>query len=406
MCDQLSALATAPYGNADALTPNLDSLARGGARFANAYCNSPLCAPSRASMMTGLLPGEIPVNDNSEELPASVPTFAHHLRRGGYKTVLAGKMHFVGPDQLHGFEERLTTDIYPSDFIWTQPWATLGDPPRDPEAVTAGRYQADMVREAGPVASSAQLDYDEEVHARTLERLRRFSRRGPDAIHQPWFICASYSQPHDPYAPAQRYWDLYEDATIVMPEGGNREAATAWDHWVNAYHGVDLVRPSPDDVYRTRRGYYAMTTYIDEKLGELIEALHLLGFLEDTVVIFTSDHGDMLGERGMFFKRTFREWATRVPLIFSGPGVRAGHVASENVSLVDLYPTLLEVCGLQMPELDIRRTLAGSSLAPFLGGGYEPAVGRRRADRVLWRGRDPADSHARERPVQVRLYAP
>ena len=111
MADQLSALATSPYGNADALTPHTAALAERGVLFARSYCNSPLCAPSRASMMTGRLSGALPVNDNSEELAASVPTFVHHLRRAGYLTTLSGKMHFVGPDQLHGFEERLTTDI-------------------------------------------------------------------------------------------------------------------------------------------------------------------------------------------------------------------------------------------------------------------------------------------------------
>src|SRR5262245_31582395 len=108
MADQLSALATSPYGNPDVLTPHLAQMAARGVVFERAYCNSPLCAPSRASMMTGRLSARLPVNDNSEELPASVPTFVHHLRRAGYLTVLAGKMHFVGPDQLHGFEERLT----------------------------------------------------------------------------------------------------------------------------------------------------------------------------------------------------------------------------------------------------------------------------------------------------------
>ncbi|TAM66040.1 MAG: choline-sulfatase [Microbacteriaceae bacterium] len=346
MCDQLSALATSPYGNADVITPNVEALAKRGTTFENAYCNAPLCAPSRASMMTGRLPDSIPVHDNFEELPASVPTFAHHLRRAGYRTILSGKMHFVGPDQLHGFEERLTTDIYPADLQGAQDWQTLGDPPRPPKAKTSGYYMAHMIAESGPVPWSAQLDYDEEVHFRALERIRQLSRRG-DAC-DPWLMCVSYTQPHDPYAPAQEYWDMYDGRELALPDpapAGYRE--TAWDTWVNAFQGVDIASPTPHDVSRARRAYYAMTTYIDQKLGELQAELRRFGALENTVVIFLSDHGDMMGEHGMFFKRTFREWSARIPLIFAGPGIAPNIRVTHTVSLVDLLPTLLGLAGLE-----------------------------------------------------------
>jgi choline-sulfatase len=380
MCDQLSALATPPYGNRDVLTPNLDRLARHGAVFERSYCNAPLCAPSRASMLTGQLASRIPVNDNAEELPASVPTFVHHLRRGGYKTILSGKMHFVGPDQLHGFEERLTTDIYPSDYLWTKYWPAQGDPPRrtslpggDEEV---GRHydlrtreMSQMVKEAGPVSWSYQLEYDEEVHFRSLERLRRLARRRGESASQPWFLCVSYTHPHDPYVSTPEYWDRYEDIDFAMPENppANYELHPA-DVWVNTSHGLDLVNPTRDDVYRSRRGYYAMTSYIDENVGELIRELERLGQLENTIVIFTSDHGDQVGEHGMWHKRTYREWSSRVPLLFAGPDIiRNGRVA-ENVSLVDLYPTLIDLAGLEMPEVDFVQQLEGHSLAPFLRG--------------------------------------
>ncbi len=345
MCDQLSALATSPYGNHEVLTPNLQRLSARGTTFENAYCNAPLCAPSRASMMTGRLPDDIPVNDNAEELPATIPTFAHHLRRAGYRTVLSGKMHFVGPDQLHGFEERLTTDIYPADLQWAQDWETLGVPPRDPEEEIFGRYMAHMVPEAGPVPWSTQLDYDEEVHFRALERIRQLSRsRTADAA--PWFLCVSYTQPHDPYAPAQEYWDRYEGVEITLPTPAPEGyRLTAWDTWVNAYHGIDVVRPSDEQVLAARRGYYAMTSYIDDKLAELQRELERFGVLDDTVVVFISDHGDQIGEHGMFFKRTFREWSTRIPMIFAGPGIPEGERRSAPVSLIDLFPTILGVAG-------------------------------------------------------------
>ncbi len=375
MADQLSALATSPYGNRDVLTPHLQRLAGRGLVFERAYCNAPLCAPSRASMMVGQLAGRIPVNDNSEELPASVPTFVHYLRRGGYKTILSGKMHYVGPDQLHGFEERLTTDIYPSDYIWTKAWDVQGDPPRrvglpgDAETGQSyARQMAQMVKEAGPVPWSYQHEYDEETHFRALEALRGLARRrGPDR-ERPWFLCVSYTHPHDPYVNTPAYWDRYEGREIALPQ----PPPPGWqphpmDVWTNAYHGVDLVAPTPEDVYRSRRGYYASTSYFDDKLGELVGELERLGQAGDTLVIVTADHGEMCGERGMWFKRTVREWSARVPLIVAGAGVQSGQRVGQNVSLVDVFPTVLDVAGLA-PAVDFPHPLDGHSLAPFLRG--------------------------------------
>lgn len=343
MADQLSAFATAPYGNDEVLTPHLDRLADRGTVFERAYCNSPLCGPSRASLMTGMLPSGIPVDDNFEELPAGIPTFAHHARRAGYKTILSGKMHFVGPDQLHGFEERLTTDIYASDFKGAQDREALGDPPKPP-AVRAGKPMASMVPAAGPVAWSAQLDYDSEVHFRACERLRQLARRPADA--RPWLMCVSYTHPHDPYAPTHEYWDRYEGRPVSLPEEAPEGfEETVWDRWVNSYQGADMIDRSPEVIARMRRAYYAMVTWIDDRLGELVAELERLGQLDDTVIIFTSDHGDMAGEHGMFFKRTFREWSARVPLVFAGPGVAEGVRSGDPASLYDLFPTIVGLAG-------------------------------------------------------------
>ena len=375
MADQLSALATTPYGNRDVLTPHLQSLADRGTVFQHAYCNHPLCAPSRASMMAGQLPGLLPVNDNSEELPASVPTFVHYLRRGGYKTILSGKMHYVGPDQLHGFEQRLTTDIYPSDYMWTKTWDSQGDPPRrvglpgDAETGRSyARQMAQMVKEAGPLPWTYQHEYDEEVHFRALDTLRGLARRrGPDR-EQPWFLCASYTHPHDPYVNTQEYWDRYESRDITLPE----PPPAGWqphpiDVWTNSYHGVDVVNPSRADIYRSRRGYYASTSYFDDKLGQLVAEVERLGLAANTLILVTADHGDMCGERGMWFKRTVREWSARVPLIVAGPGVASKQHVPQTVSLVDLFPTVLDVAGLA-PAPEFPHPLDGHSLAPFLRG--------------------------------------
>ena len=157
MVDQLAGTLF-PDGPAPFLhVPHLRALAARSARFANAYCASPLCAPARASFMSGLLPSRTGVYDNAAEFAADIPTFAHHLRRAGYQTCLCGKMHFVGPDQLHGFEERLTTDIYPADFGWTPDYTRPG------ERIDWWYHNLGSVTGAGTAEITNQLEYDDEV---------------------------------------------------------------------------------------------------------------------------------------------------------------------------------------------------------------------------------------------------
>jgi len=156
MADQLAPSALPFGGNPVTRAPAMSELAESGVVFDAAYTASPLCAPARASLLTGLLPSRTGVYDNAAEFRAEIPTFAHHLRSAGYRTVLAGKMHFCGPDQLHGFEERLTTDIYPADFGWTPDW-------EHPEFRPSWYHDMSSVTEAGPCLRSNQLDFDEEV---------------------------------------------------------------------------------------------------------------------------------------------------------------------------------------------------------------------------------------------------
>lgn len=368
LCDQLSALATPLAGNRDVLMPHLEELAEEATVFQRAYCNAPLCVPSRASMLTGRLAGRLPVNDNGEELPASVPTFAHHLRRGGYRTALAGKMHFIGPDQLHGFEERLTTDIYPSEMLWIPTWVPGEDPGVTVGA--SGELYAERVKESGRAVLTRPMEYDRKVHFETLQHLRRLSRASSE---QPWFLCASYTHPHDPYIAPEECWQRYEATSIRTPASapsGHRPAIS--DSWVRRYWGVDQVEISPEVAAIARRAYYAMASFVDDRLGELLAELETLGFRERTIVIFTSDHGDMLGEHGMWHKCNWREWSARVPLLFSGPGLARGARVQEPVSLVDLYPTLLELAGLEPAPAD---WVDGQSLAAWVhrDGGGGPA---------------------------------
>ena len=379
MADQLSALATSAYGNRDVQTPNIQALADRGVVFQHSYCNFPLCAPSRASLVTGQLCSKIANYDNDCELPASVPTFLHHLRLAGYESLLSGKMHFVGPDQLHGFDRRLTTDIYDADFSTLKSWEHSGDPPRimplpdDPES--AARYKPGVhgmampLKQAGPANWSQQLEYDEEVHYRAMEQLRVFGQRQGTSADRPWFLCVSFTHPHDPPYITEEYWNRYEGvdfARPARPPSGHDPHIS--DVWTNSYHGIDAIGMTDEDVYRARRGYYAMTSYFDDKVGDLVNEVSRFGMDDDTIVMVTSDHGDMAGEHGMWFKRTVREWSARVPLIVSAPGrFPAGRRVEENVSLVDLYPSILALADVEIPA-DLPLSIDGHDFTPLLRG--------------------------------------
>lgn len=356
--DQLTSLCLSAYGKPYAITPNIDKIAQNGTTFTNSYCNNPVCGPSRASMMTGRLPSDIGVFDNGAEFLASEPTFAHYLRTLGYKTTLSGKMHFVGPDQLHGFEERLTTDIYPSDFAWTADWDKT-DEPFAPSVMSLL-----SVVEAGYCERNLQIDYDEEVFAAAKQEMYNHARSTDD---RPFMLHVSFTQPHNPFVAGKKYWDMYEGVDISEPEVAHIPYEER-DAWAQRYYLTirqDEFDITPEQLYNARRGYFAMCTHFDEMIGGLIETLESIGELENTYIFITSDHGEMLGERGMWFKQTFWEWSAHVPFIASVPGIAGGGRSDKVVSLVDLLPTFLDLAGADSPDL------AGNSVLPLMKGNDE-----------------------------------
>ncbi len=356
MADQLAPQFTGAYGHPLVRTPHIEALAATGARFDAAYCNSPLCAPSRFSFMTGQLVTRIAAYDNGAEHLASIPTFAHYLRRAGYRTCLSGKMHFVGPDQLHGFEERLTTDIYPADHAWTPDWE-LPD-----ERIDKWYHNMDAVRQAGVAATTFQIEYDEEVGFFARRRIFDYRMSGAS----PFCMVVSFIHPHDPYVARPEWWDLYDHDAIDMPATGPAEDP----HTLRLMKGIeaDRVAVSEAEVRNARHAYYANVSYFDSKVGEIVRALQEADLYDDTVVIVTADHGDMLGERGLWYKMNFFEHSARVPLVMAGPGVAQGVVA-EPVSLVDLLPTFLDIAGSGAGE--VAMPVDGRSLWPLACGGAE-----------------------------------
>src|SRR3569832_737783 len=234
MADQMSALALREYGNDTVIAPNIARLAERGVTFRNAYTNYPICAPSRYTMLTGRLPSAIDAWDNAAELAADVPTLMHYLRRLGYRTSISGKMHFVGPDQHHGYNERLTTDIYPADFAWVPDWKAG---PRN--APTGINLRA--VVEAGWCERSMQLDYDEEAAFLGNQKIWDLARQPRD---NPFFLTISLTHPHTPFTASKEHWDRYDHDRIDMPKVGPIPVDELDVHskWLYYSHGRDRMR--------------------------------------------------------------------------------------------------------------------------------------------------------------------
>ena len=355
MVDQLTGTLF-PDGPADWLqTPNLKRLAEKSVRFARSYTGSPLCAPARAAFMSGQLPRRTRVYDNAAEFCSDVPTYAHHLRRAGYQTCLSGKMHFVGPDQMHGFEERLTTDIYPADFGWTPDYRKPG------ERIDWWYHNLGSVTGAGVAEITNQLEYDDEVAHHAIQKLYDLSR-GADP--RPWCLTVSFTHPHDPFVARRKYWDLYTDCAHLDPpeaipydemDPHSQRILDSCD-----WQGLDV---TPDHIRRARQGYFANISYVDDKIGEILQVLEATR--QEAIVVFVSDHGEMLGRRGLWFKMNFFEGASRVPLMVAAPGLEPGRVDTP-VSTIDVTPTICDLAGVSMDE--VLPWTDGESLVPLARG--------------------------------------
>lgn len=362
MIDQQAASALSAYGGKTAKTPHIQRLAERGVVFHNAYTNYPVCAPSRCSMMCGQLASRVEAYDNAAEFRASIPTFAHYLRYLDYQTTLCGKMHFIGPDQLHGFEERLTPEIYSADFLTMPQW----DGEDDDFATNA----EEALAEAGPVPRTVQMDYDEEVAFNAEQKLYDLARSDD---RRSFMLTVSFTHPHEPFLCKQEYWDRYADDEIELPTVGRFDEAQLDEHSKRTYRHYNLSAPGITErgVRNARRAYYGSMSYVDDKIGRILDVLDETGLDKNTIVFLTSDHGEMLGERGMWFKKVFFQNSVNVPLIVAGPGIRPDRVR-QNVSLVDLLPTFLDIAD---PDGTFE------PVAPVDGHSFLPLI---RGDAVGW----------------------
>ena len=254
---------------------------------------------------------------------------------------MSGKMHFVGPDQLHGLEDRLTTDIYPADFGWTPDYRKPG------ERIDWWYHNMGSVTGAGVAEISNQMEYDDEVAFKACAKLYDLARGHED---RPWCMTVSFTHPHDPYVARKKYWDLYENCEHLLPEISamdydDHDAHSKRIFDANDWRNFDI---KADDIRRSRRAYFANISYIDDKVGEILDVLEQTR--QDAAILFVSDHGDMLGERGLWFKMSMFEGSSRVPLMISAPNIKPGLVEAPT-STIDVCPTLADLAGVSLDEI-------------------------------------------------------
>ncbi len=342
------------------VTPTFDQLASTSVNFHTTYCQTPLCTPSRICLLTGLSPMHSGGWDNGSEIAPNRPTMASSFREAGYSTCLVGKMHLGGNHQFVGFERRPYGDL-------------TGHAGHQPDPIhmkhRGGMAMRSRTQDAGITTIPESLLQEQVINRESIAFLREHRHRQPQ---QPWFLCASYSRPHFPLTSPRRHFDRYWPDGVTPPKVG-RTGDTA-DHPMTRgmAKGFQTEAIGPHELIKARAGYFANVSYLDEIIGDLLATLQRDGLLENTIVVYASDHGELMGEHGMWWKNSWHEGSARVPWMVQLPEHRSGQLPARRietaVSLADLYPTLCGLAGITPPDdldgVDLTATLRGQAPAP------------------------------------------
>lgn len=353
--DQHNPAVTGCYGDKLVQTPNLDKLALEGVVFENVYCPSPICVPSRMSMLSGRYPYENEVWTNSHILSSGIPTFAHAMGAAGYKPVLIGRMHALGPDQLHGYAERLVGDHGPN-----HPGGIGVD--HGELSGTAGPARVSLQKSG--VGQSAYQVHDEDVTAATVDYLNRLGvQKRAGLLDDPFSISVGFMLPHQPFVAREEDYNLYE-GRMAMPTNSQpySEKLHPYFQWWREKCGIKEV--SGDEILRSRTAYWALVTRMDIMIGQIINALKENELDQNTIILYSSDHGEQVGEHGLWWKQTFYEHSVKVPAILSWRGNLPESLrCSRVISSLDLNATMLDA--LRARPLPNSR---GRSVLPLLNG--------------------------------------
>ena len=338
LSDEHSPLTLGCYGNKAIDTPNMDALASCGVAFDSAYCQAPVCVPSRLSFLTGQYPWRIGAWSNVSEPPLHRTSLPAAISSVGYYTASIGKMHFVGSEQHWGFSYRPYGDFegcsHQPDPIALAP--KLIALPEGPAEIPENEMQETVVNRLG------------------IDFLRSYDRS------EPFCLWLSYNRPHYPVRVPERYWSRYYPDGVDLADLGPNfpERLHPWMQFHRRFTGVESWGPA--EWRKFRAGYYGAVSLVDDKIGEILQVVDELGLRDNTVIIYFSDNGEMNGEHGMIRKMTFYEPSARVPLIISYPKLLPqGKRIADLVELCDLYPTLARFAGAELPDgLDGRDLLS------------------------------------------------
>jgi len=325
--DQHSYLQQSYAGDRVVRTPNLDRIASEGAVFDNNYTSYPLCVPARMSLMSGQLASNCGVMGNFSVLDSRRPTFAHSLNSVGYETVLCGRMHFVGPDQRHGFSKRIAGDITP--FFQNRPLEAFKKERGVHLNTPTGSLHCISIIGAG---NSPTLEFDRYVVEQAVDYLK-------DSYDKPQFLCVGTYAPHHPYVAPKELYDYYYDRVDYSDESINLPVP---EFYAGRFKDTD-----PEVVRAVRAAYYAMVEFTDHEVGVVYDAFqeYLKRTGHEGIFIYVSDHGDHIGTHGFYGKTTFMEESVRTPMILCGDGIAKGRRFNGATSLMDLGPTICELCG-------------------------------------------------------------
>ena len=345
MSDQHQRKASGCYGNHEVRTPHIDEIAASGVRFDAAYCQAPVCVPSRGSIVTGIYPHKHGARILDDPLPANIPTIGHFFRERGYVTGAIGKMHFVDESQTHGFDHRLR----PEDFI-----RTLSSEDRDLLKKDQGTIESVAGRGSGLPARLFQDTFYAEETVRFLHENRA----------RPFCLWASFNLPHTPLAPMQEFFDLYASRQLTLPHRTNRELMDGFEGHLIRARERGWYTQTDGELRTSLAGYYGNISQMDHCVGRVFDALRELHLDKNTLVVYTPDHGEMAGAHRMWTKHNMFEESVGVPLLMSMPGrIAGGGRQAAIVEQVDLFPTMAELCGFKAPA-----GLDGRSFAPLLNG--------------------------------------
>jgi arylsulfatase A-like enzyme len=337
------------YGVEDVISPNIDRLASEGTLFSRAQCQVPVCGASRASLLTGIYPTAdrfVTYYSRADEDVPGIPDLPAWLKKHGYTTLSYGKVYHVNDDNADSWD---MIDRSKNFRVYLDPEnAAL------PNNQKPAYESMDVADDAYPTG---------QMTAKIIKKLQQAKKKGT-----PHFIAAGFTKPHLPFNAPKKYWDLYPRESIQLadnpyiPEGAPRESIHQWQELRNGYGGIPKSGPVSDELARTLiHGYHACVSYTDAMIGELLNELDRLEMRDDTIVILWGDHGWQLGEHSLWCKHALFNTSLNAPLILSAPGMEGGLTTNALVEFVDIYPTLCELAGVDLPE-----HLQGRSMTPLM----------------------------------------